>query len=194
LIAHVEPTDERGRSRWLGEGQFLSYRVCQSIKRILATEIDEDHWSRRAAAAMRDVRNEHPWVALGSTSVLRHANGETLWWTFAGGVANTLIAGHLKAVTDIATDNLTIRLRGAEALDRVEELVGPVDPEGIEHSPDAIDGLKFSEALPSALAAEVLCARFADPQAINAVLTEPRRFVVPHEDNHRRAGLVEEQG
>ena len=24
-IAHVEPSDERGKSRWLGEGQFLSY-------------------------------------------------------------------------------------------------------------------------------------------------------------------------
>ena len=34
-IAHVEPTEERGRSRWLGEGQFLSFRVCQSIRRLL---------------------------------------------------------------------------------------------------------------------------------------------------------------
>ncbi len=189
-IAHVEPTDERGRSRWLGEGQFLSYRVCQSIKRLLATDTDEAYWSQRATAAMRDVRKEYSWVALGSTSVLRHASGEILWWTFAGGVANTLIAGHLKAVADTTADNLAIRFRGVKTLDRVEELVGQVEPEGIEPSPDAnaIDGLKFSEAVSAALAAEVFCARFADPQAVKGVLTEPKRFVVYQEDNHRRAG------
>ena len=168
----------------------MSYRVCQSIKRILATETTEDYWSQRATAAMRDVRNDYPWVALGSTSVLRHASGETRWWTFAGGIANTLIAGHLKTVTDSTADNLAISFRGVDALDRVEELLGRVDPERIEPSPDAdaIGGLKFSEALPPALAAEVFCARFADPQAVKGVLTEPRRLVVHQDDTHRRAG------
>jgi ATP-dependent Lhr-like helicase len=178
-IAHVEPTEERGRSRWLGAGQFLSYRVCQSIKHILATETNEDYWSQRAAAAMGDVRNEYPWVALGSSAVLRHASGETLWWTFAGGIANTLIAGRLKTVMDSTADNLAIRFRGVDALDRVEELLRGIDPDGTGPSPDAnaIDGLKFSEALPVSLAAEVFCARFADSQAIKSALTEPRRFV-----------------
>ena len=35
-IAHVEPTEQRGKSRWLGEGQFLGYRVCQAIRETLA--------------------------------------------------------------------------------------------------------------------------------------------------------------
>lgn len=189
-VAHVEPTEERGRSRWLGEGQFLSYRICQSIKRILATDTNEDYWSQRATAAMGEVRNDYPWVALGSTAVLRHANGETRWWTFAGGVANTLIGGHLKAVTDTTADNLAIRFRGADALDGIEELLAGIDPPAIEPSPDAdaIDGLKFAEALPAGLAAEVFCARFADAQAVNGALTEPRRFIVSQDDNPRRVG------
>ncbi len=33
-IAYVEPTEERGRSRWIGEGQFLSFRVCQAIRHV----------------------------------------------------------------------------------------------------------------------------------------------------------------
>ena len=37
-IAYVEPADEQGRSRWIGEGQFLSFRVCQAIRHILAAE------------------------------------------------------------------------------------------------------------------------------------------------------------
>ena len=38
-IAHVEPSDQRGKSRWLGQGQSLSYEVCQSIREILASDL-----------------------------------------------------------------------------------------------------------------------------------------------------------
>jgi ATP-dependent Lhr-like helicase len=179
-IVHVEPTDERGRSRWLGEGQFLSYRVCQSILRLLATETKEDYWSQRATAAMCDARNEYPWVALGSTSVLRHASGEIRWWTFAGGIANTLIAGHLKTVMDSTADNLAIRFRGVVDLDRVEELLGRIVRDEIQLTPDAnaIDGLKFAEALPASLANEVLRSRFSDAEAVRSVLGKQRRLVI----------------
>src|SRR6056297_3300503 len=47
-IAHVEPTDQKGKSRWLGEGQMLSQAICQSIRRILSTDNDDPSWSSRA--------------------------------------------------------------------------------------------------------------------------------------------------
>lgn len=184
-IAHVEPTEERGRSRWLGEGQFLSYRICQSIRRILTTETNEDYWSQRAISALHDIRNEYPWLTLGSSSIVRHANGEIRWWTFGGGIANTLLADHLKTRFDATADNLAIRFRAVDDLEHVEESVQLIDPEGIHPTADtnAVDGLKFSEALPARLTAEVFYARFADSQAITNVLVEPRRFVVTAEDN-----------
>src|SRR5205807_3750537 len=63
-IAHVEPTDEHGRSRWLGEGQFLSFQVCQAIRRILAADSTESFWSQRATEKMEEVRTECPWASL----------------------------------------------------------------------------------------------------------------------------------
>jgi ATP-dependent Lhr-like helicase len=188
-IAHVEPTEERGRSRWLGEGQFLSYRVCQSIRRILATDTEEDYWSLRATSQLQELRNDYPFVTLGATSIVRHANGELRWWTFAGGVANTLLAAHLR--TNIGADadnlairadadNLAIRVRGSVSLDRIEESLRMADPAAMRPDPDAdaIENLKFSEALPAVLAAEVFCVRFADSPAISGVLAEPRRAVI----------------
>jgi ATP-dependent Lhr-like helicase len=59
-IAHVEPTDQRGKSRWLGEGQFLSYRVCQSVRQILAAALSEPHWSQRCTSRLAELREEFP--------------------------------------------------------------------------------------------------------------------------------------
>lgn len=179
-IAHVEPTEERGRSRWLGEGQFLSYGVCQSIRHILATETTEDYWSQRATSSLNELRNEYPWLALGSTCIVRHANGEIRWWTFGGGIANTLLAGHLKASIDATADNLAIRFRATDDVDRVQDCLREIDPLAIQTvaNSNAIDGLKFSDALPPALANEVICARLADAEAVRSVLAEPRRIVI----------------
>ena len=60
-VAHVEPTDQKGKSRWLGEGQMLSQAVCQSIRRILASEENDPAWSRRAVEQFDELRDEHPW-------------------------------------------------------------------------------------------------------------------------------------
>ena len=95
-IAHVEPTEERGRSRWLGEGQFLSYRVCQSIRRLLAADANQPIWSQRATAQIDEIRTEYPWASADATSIVRHPNGEVRWWTFGGGIANALLADHLR--------------------------------------------------------------------------------------------------
>ena len=94
-IAHVEPTDQSGKSRWLGEGQFLGYRVCQAIRDTLAEDAVEPYWSRRSVARFGELREEFPWVRSDSTALVRNTDGEVRWWTFAGGVANTILAHQL---------------------------------------------------------------------------------------------------
>ena len=46
--ARVEPSEDRGRTRWKGEGQGLSFRLCQAIEHVLAGNDSRDYWSRRA--------------------------------------------------------------------------------------------------------------------------------------------------
>jgi ATP-dependent Lhr-like helicase len=180
-IAHVEPTDERGRSRWLGEGQFLSFRVCQAIRRILATDSTESFWSQRATDKMEEVRSECPWVSLDSTCLVQHPSGEVHWWTFGGGVANTILSQDLVPGESAKVDNLCIRLPASLKLAGAESLVCFQLAEKIKPTtPDqtTINNLKFSECLPRQVAEEVFMARFDDRDALVTIRKEPRRVVI----------------
>lgn len=179
-IAYVEPTDERGRSRWLGEGQFLSFGVCQAIRHILAADSAEPFWSQRATAKMEEIRTEYPWASPDSTSLVQHPSGEVHWWTFGGGVANTLLSQHLVPGQNAKVDNLCIRFPTSLKLNDAESLVGSRLAEEIRPIPDetAIENLKFSECLPHQVAGEVFVARFNDPEAIATIRKEQRRVVI----------------
>jgi ATP-dependent Lhr-like helicase len=179
-IAHVEPSDERGRSRWLGEGQFLSFRVCQAIRRILATDSTEGCWSQRAATKIEEIRAEYPWVSLDKTSLVQQQSGEVHWWTFGGGVANTLFLQHLVPGQNAKADNLCLRFPTSMKLAEIEALIDARLMEEIRPTPDeaAIENLKFSECLPRHVAGEVFSARFNDPEAIATIRKEPKRAVV----------------
>ena len=179
-VAHVEPTDERGRSRWLGEGQFLSFRVCQAIRRILATDSTESYWSQRATTKLQEIRAEYPWVSLDKTTLVQHPSGEVRWWTLGGGVANTLLSHHFVPSQNAKIDNLSFRFPTSMKLGEVESLVGSRLTEEIRPTSDdaAIENLKFSQCLPSHIAGEVFVARFNDPEALATIRTEPRRVVI----------------
>jgi ATP-dependent helicase Lhr and Lhr-like helicase len=183
-IAHVEATDERGRSRWLGEGQMLSYLLCQSIRRILASEEQAPFWSTRATTALEDVRAEYSWTAPEATSIVRHPNGEVRWWTFGGGIANALLADQLRTQIDARSDSLSVKFPATATLDVVEELIAAIVEEEVRPIPDAkaIQDLKFTECLSPELAAEVFCARFNDIEAVKKIMREPRMVVVDTAD------------
>lgn len=182
-IAHVEPTDEKGRSRWLGEGQMLSHAVCQSIRRILASDQDEPAWSRRAVQQFTELRDEHPWVSPDATSLVLMPNGQVRWWTFAGGVANTLLADALKPHCDVKSDNLSLSFPTASSLDTVVEYINGIQPETIRPIPntDAMENLKFSECLSPGIAAEVFVSRFDDRAGVAQSLEERKRIVAHKE-------------
>ncbi|MCZ2341278.1 MAG: DEAD/DEAH box helicase [Bacteroidales bacterium] len=179
-IAHVEPTDAKGRSRWIGEGQFLSFRVCQAIRRVLAAETTEPYWSQRAISQIGEVRMEYPWASSDQTMLVQQPNGEVQWWTFAGGLANTLVMDHLGGGSKAKTDNLCIRFPSTLKLTDVETLIASRIRDEIVPTPseDAMDNLKFGECLPPPIAGEVFAARFNDPEAIANIRREPMRVVV----------------
>ena len=167
-IAYVEPTDERGRSRWIGEGQFLSFQVCQGIRRVLAAETTEPSWSERAAAQIGDIRLDYPWASTDYTTLVQQANGEVQWWTFAGGLANSLLKDHLGAGSKTKIDNLCIRFGATLKLTDVESLIASRIRDEIIPVPseEAIGNLKFGECLPPAIAGEVFSARSSAPEGL----------------------------
>ena len=179
-IAHVEPTDQKGRSRWLGQGQMLSHAVCQSIRRILASEENDPAWSCRAVQQFDELRDEHPWVSDDTTSLVQKPNGEIRWWTFAGGIANTLLADALKSHCDAKGDNLSLSFPADSSINAVAEQIDGLQPDTVYPIPnlEAMENLKFSECLSPHIAAEVFTSRFNDRAAVIDALTQERRAIV----------------
>ena len=179
-IAYVEPSEERGKSRWLGEGQMLANMPCQSIRRVLANDDTPACWSQRASSRIEEIRAEFPWVENDSTAILQEPNGDLRWFTFAGGVANKLLVDRIAHSTQPIADNLSIRIRPPCQADELNHLLSSLSHDEIHPIPndDAIDQLKFSECLPRTLAIEVFAARFYDPSSVQKALTEPRRIIV----------------
>jgi ATP-dependent Lhr-like helicase len=130
-------------------------------------------------AAERDQRSHlvHP----GGTVIVRDDQGDLRWWTWAGFRANATLAATLGEVVDPVQrfDDLQIRLREnltpqawrSLVADAAQRLCLP------DVSEKALDGLKFSAALPHRLVTATLAARLADIAGAEAVLREPSRFV-----------------
>ena len=93
--AFVEPAEDQGRSRWRGQGQFLSHELCRSIRRLLDGDTVSPSWSRRAVAQMEVIRSDFAWLAGDESNILCSTGGEVAWWTFAGGRANAALADEL---------------------------------------------------------------------------------------------------
>jgi ATP-dependent Lhr-like helicase len=133
---------------------------------------------------MGELREELPWVRTDSTALVRGTDGEVRWWTFAGGVANTILAQQLKRWGEAKADNVSITIEGEPPIDEMSADLAALAPQEISPQPDpcAIENLKFSEALPRSLADRVFCARFDDDEGIQNVLAEPIRNVSEGED------------
>ena len=89
---HVEASVEHGRTRWMGEGRGLPFRLCQAIKRVLAEDETRPWWSQRARTQLEEMRGRFPWLTPESTVVVASQDGSIAWWTFAGRNANAAIA------------------------------------------------------------------------------------------------------
>ena len=181
-IAYVEPTSERGKSRWLGVGRPLSFEMSQAIRHILATDTVSNHWSQRATDQIDVLRQEVPWLTQRQTMVLS-AEDTSTWWTFAGSRANAAIAQalNLQGCHDVSHDNLSVSISGIlthdELRPRIEAIRSGEPAEmRVPVSAEAIEQLKFSSCLPSQVAHRILELRLADERALHDVLAETVRY------------------
>jgi ATP-dependent helicase Lhr and Lhr-like helicase len=184
-IAHVEATDEPGRSRWRGAGPTLGFPLCQAMRRLLAGEEVSPGWSRRASVRLEELRQGHAWVGAEGPTLLTRAASGTEWWTFAGTRANTTLAGELSRLCGgrVDYDALAITVEVEEGRPAVEGAVralGSRDPSTMKPLVEeaALDGLKFSGCLPKELALTTLTSRVQDAPAVRALLAQPVRVVI----------------
>ncbi|MCH7920975.1 MAG: hypothetical protein IIC50_23755 [Planctomycetes bacterium] len=178
----MEATDEKGRSRWLGEGQMLSYEFCQSIRRLLAGDASDARWSERCRNQFRELRNDYRWISEDSTSLVRGPNGEIRWWTFAGGIANHTLGDALPKRYYPNANNLCIRISSVETSKAIAETINDLQGAKLQANPseEALDKLKFSKCLPLEMAQSVFNSRASDRNAVDRTLREPMRIVSEH--------------
>ncbi|GID29523.1 DEAD/DEAH box helicase [Paractinoplanes brasiliensis] len=180
----VEPADGGGKARWTTGGwSGLGFELSRAMREVLLGADPPVKLTRRAIDRLAQVReDESSLVHPGGSVILRDHRGDDLrWWTWAGFRANATLAATLTEAVDPIQrfDDRHIRLREnvtpaewrALIADAGQRLCLP------EVSKKALDGLKFSQALPERLALATLAARLADLDGADAVLGESVRFV-----------------
>ncbi|MEE1804616.1 DEAD/DEAH box helicase [Streptomyces sp. JV176] len=180
----VEPVDGGGKARWGGVGlsRTASHALTRAAREVLLGETPPVNLTRRAAGALGQVREKAAELVHPDATVLLRGGRDTnvRWWTWAGYKANATLAATLSSVADPLqrpTDTY-IRLREDLTLQEwkqakaqcMEQLCLPaVDPR-------ALNGLKFSAALPTRLAEATLAARVADLEGAAVAIREHVRF------------------
>ena len=164
--------------------QELGFRLCQSIKRLLASDDDRELWSRRARHQMHEVRQEFAWLDTHGTVCVLDKNGEAEWWTFAGAGANATLAYELPQVTEsrVTHDSFTVTFEPHVSFRTIDQALGELRARDVSEMRVAVDegaiaGLKFSKSLPHDLALDMLQLRLCDPPATQWALEQPVRFV-----------------
>jgi ATP-dependent Lhr-like helicase len=180
---HVEPAESGGKARWLTPGvSGASFVLARATREVLLGADPPVALTQRAKRVLAEVRDEHvPAVHPGGTVITRDGD-DVRWWTWAGYRANATLTAALSHLTDSFQrfDDASIRMRSdltlemwkAGTADAAERLCLP------EVDQRALEGLKFSEALPERLASATLAARLADLDSAVQVLGERTRFTV----------------
>ena len=181
-IAHVEPAQETGRSRWMGSSVPLSPGLCAAIRHVLQSDEQNPAWSRRAVERIASLRQDLA-DCCGEGSVIARRGISVEWWTFAGLAANQTVVQYLQPHVEspLRADNLWINL----PLDiSIEWLIHTIQElRGIQSLPDwdlqqpAADLLKFGDLLPDHLLRDLILARIADIPRARQILGSRIRVV-----------------
>jgi len=181
-IAHVEPSGERGRSRWSGSSVPLSPSLCTAIRNVLGSVHEDPRWSRRACGRMGELRQELAEAVSEGTAILQREGG-CEWWTFAGLRTNQTIVSLLEPfICDgVRADNLWIKFSTGNQLHDLRKAIQSLRDTDVPFNPcvpeRACDFLKFADLLPPELLRAVITARMMDLAGAHQVLGATVRII-----------------
>lgn len=180
-VAHVEPSGEKGRSRWTGSSVPLSPPLCVAIRNVLGSTREDPRWSRRTCERIGELRQELAEVVGDGTAIVQR-DGGCEWWTFAGLRTNQTIAALLEPVCDgVHADNLWIRFSTGNRFDDLGKAIQSLRDAHVSVSPcvpeRASEFLKFADLLPPQLLRAVMLARIMDLAGARGVLGATVRVI-----------------
>ncbi|MDQ7809053.1 DEAD/DEAH box helicase [Amycolatopsis sp. A133] len=179
----VEPAESGGRARWMTSGiGGVGFDLSRAARDVLLGEDPPVKLTQRATRVIAELREDRLASVHPGGTVISRQGTDVRWWTWAGFRANATLATSLGHLADEKQrfDDVSVRLRSDLAREMWQS--GVTDAAQRLCLPDiderAMEGLKFSEALPRRLAMATLGARLADLDAAAEVLGEPTRFVI----------------
>ncbi|MFE9967517.1 DEAD/DEAH box helicase [Streptomyces sp. NPDC005525] len=180
----VEPVDGGGKAKWnSGALPMASFELARAAREVLLGEDPPIAFTKRAENTLAQLREESTQtVDPGGNLIIRDGEGKDLrWWTWAGHRTNVTLAATLTPIADPLQrgNDLYVRLRTDLTAQMWKEATAhAADSLSLpEVDPRALNGLKFSAALPERLAEATLAARLADLEHAARVLTEPALFL-----------------
>ncbi|WMT76291.1 DEAD/DEAH box helicase [Bradyrhizobium sp. Ash2021] len=179
-VVTVASYESGGRSRWLGSSRVMSEAICRTMERIVAGAKPTCRLSRRAEAALAQIRNRLHFVDAETLPIVTSGNSRILIWTFAGGAATASIAAGLTAqgLAVSSFDDLSITLRSND-LTGVAKVLRSIDTDSVHpRLPDDLGAaLKFGLCLPAKIIENVLKVRLSDPSAVAATCRKELRLI-----------------
>jgi ATP-dependent Lhr-like helicase len=179
-VAYVVPTNEPGKSRWLGAGVPLGFPLCQMIARVLSADaMPSGGLTQRAAKFLEETRHEYQWLDPLRTAVRSKPDGTVEWSTFAGAKANACLVAALRdgGLEARRFDNFSVTFGDASVAAVSDGVARVRSGEWAVQLPavtdEALEGLKFSVCLPAPLARSVLQQRAMDLAAVEWVKRTP---------------------
>ena len=112
--AFVEPSKEKGKSRWVGGGQPMHFELCQAVSKVLMGQIDGIVFSGRGQSLLEEFQEEYEWLEPKKTFLMCKKD-TARWWTFAGGHFNGQVVNCLNQSKLQATaDNFSVSVKSTE--------------------------------------------------------------------------------
>jgi ATP-dependent Lhr-like helicase len=187
--AYVEPTDLAGRSRWVGIAQPMHLMLCQAAAEVLGGAELMVNLSRRAHVQLQEARAEHPWMEMGSNTLIHCQSGIIEWWNFAGHVLNAAVAEYFRQLgLEASSDYFSVTVKRNADIESIrsdiERLVSDASTAlDIPFSRNVLSELKFSECVPDDLLTQMFASRM--DQAPEFKVLRAQRVRVVHAPQYR---------
>ncbi|MFI7114594.1 DEAD/DEAH box helicase [Nonomuraea sp. NPDC050227] len=178
----VDPVEGLGgEARWSSSAfGGTSFRLARAMRDVVLGADPPVRLTQRARRGLEKVREEYGDLVHADGTVVLREEGDLRWWTWAGHRANATLSATLGPLCDPAqrTDALSLRLRNDLDAQAWRKAVSQLSVCLPEIDQKALNGLKFSAALPVDLALATLQSRMADVVSAAQILGESARFLV----------------
>lgn len=170
----VTPSTAKGRARWYGQGQGLSFEIARSVREMLLSDENSPRWSTRCRSQIGVIRDDYRSKGIESTScVSDQTENHVVWWNFAGRFLNEAFASTLEtsAGIDAKFDDFSLRVPFETDITLLSSTIRRLlaDPNVLQNIPISkqwLDGLKFSDCLPERFASRAARGRIRVTQDV----------------------------